>query len=247
MLLRIWVGVCALSLLGACRLDTTVAIRMESSGRGVLRIEAVADAELVETATRLGRGDPVSQFRTSDLEAAGWRVVRDPQGRRLVLEHGFANPEELAGLVSGLDPGVAAPILVGFRAQRDHTLFADTYSVAGRVDLGEGGSSEPLSELLQGLEPALVNRIAGADLRRSFSLTVEVALPGEVGQTNSPVARGGARLWPVEPGQVVDLSTSARRRNLLAIATAAGVALLLLLVVILSGAVALAARRRSGS
>ena len=239
------VATCALCVaLAACRLDATLTISMASSGHGVLRLEAVADRELVERATRFGGTDPIADFRASDLEAGGWKVTRDARARRITLEHGFRTPEELTGLLATLDPGAAQPVLRDFRARRDHGVFSDTYTLTGRVDLTGGGISEPLAQLLQGTDPAVVAAIAGADLSRSFGLRVEVFLPGEVRETTSSEERSPLLVWPVDAGERADVSVVTHRRNLVAVAAAAAAGVLVLAAVVLSVGVAGAARRR---
>jgi len=113
----------------------------------------------------------------------------------------------------------------------------------GRVDLLGGGSSESLTDVLQGIDPALVDRVAGSDFRRSFRLTLQAQLPGEVQRSTSERAAAGLVSWTVEPGQAVDIRATTRRRNVLAILTAAGVGVLVVLVLLASAGVALAARR----
>jgi hypothetical protein len=243
------VGIAMLALLlASCRLDATVTVEMDTGGDGTIRIEAVADQELIDEAARFGGGNPIDDLRTADLEATGWTVTKDARARRVTLEHRFRTPQELGALVAGLDPGAKAPVLSTFSAQRDHGLFSDSYRFAGKVDITGGGSSEPLRDLLSGLDPALVNRVAGADLSKSFHLVLRARLPGRL-QSDNTARRDGAGFleWPLDAGQSVAAMEVTRRLNILTIAAGAGVALLVLLVLVLSASVALATRRGHGA
>jgi len=245
-IVAVGLGALALALTG-CRLDATVTVSMANDVSGFLRIEAVADEELVERAARFAGTDPFDDFRSADLEAAGWAVLRDRDAHRLVLEHPFRNPSELSTLVAGLDPGAPAPVLEDFDARRARGLFSDTYRLTGKVDLTGGGSSEPVAKLLQGIDPQLIDAVAGADLSRSFHLTLRVVLPGEVQEANSSDRRLGIASWSVDAGNTSNVSVRTRRRNVFAIATAVGSAALIGAAVVMSIGVARAAphRRRS--
>jgi hypothetical protein len=210
---------------GGCKVDARVVVRMRADGSGVVSLRVVADAEAV-MAVESGGSKLETAVRLDDAKAAGWTVgpwVRAKDGSAsIVLSHPFARAGDLAGLVRQLN-GAAGP-LRGVHATRGHGLLATDYGVQGRIDLAgiqTGVAADPqlIKNLTaQAVDPNTIDKELLAQLKAAFSLGVVVRLPGK-GDT---VVQG-------RPGHVtrIDASSSVRdTQRLLFLVAAVGFAAL---------------------
>lgn len=198
-------SVCVVALAG-CKVDTTVTIDVRDDGSGTVAVRVVLDADAVEEA-EAGDATLEDRVRLDDLEAAGWASTgwrrRDDGGARLRIAKDFAEPADLAGVITELN-GPAGP-LRDVSLSVDEGFVFDEYRLRGEADLAQlrtGVLDDPevVAALtaeqvdLTALDLTLLDR-----LQRSFRLHVAVALPGQT-----------ATFTP-EPGETVTLSTSSRQ------------------------------------
>lgn len=183
----------ALTTLGACRIDTTVDVVLDSDGSGTVTLTAVADPEVVEAAPGLA-GD----LRLDDLTAAGWvtdgATPTEDGGLRLVATHPFATPAEATAVLAQLsdEGGPFRDLLV----DQVHSFARLTSSVTGTIALAEGLSSFADAEVVEliGGEPYLDTlEDRGVPLGDAFSLRLSVTTPGSLVETNgAATAEDGA-------------------------------------------------------
>lgn len=186
-------------LLAACRVDTTLVVRMRGSGAGEVAVRVHLDRAAVAAAEVDGRRleDAV---RIDDLAAAGWVVRgwrRSGGGATLTVAKPFADPEgadaiqrEIAG---------STPLVRTFELDHHAGGLRDTYRV--RVDLDPSALRSGLVD-----DPALAARVraagvdpaaAAAALDRaaasSLRLAVVAVLPGS-GVQRSTASDGSVAL-----------------------------------------------------
>jgi len=199
------VSLCGLALAG-CKVDTRVSIDVREDGSGTVEVKVDLDAEAVSEA-QAGGGQLEVRVRLDDLEAAGWEStgwkVRPDFGATLRISKEFADPEDLAGVITELN-GDDGPL-------RDVSLSVDTgvlftkYDFDGVVDLsdlrtGVTADAELVAALTgQAVDVSALDQRLLDQIRESLRLEVEVALPGET-RTVTPKAGG-----------TVDLKTSSSR------------------------------------
>jgi hypothetical protein len=197
-----------LVLLGGCRVDTTVEMRVHESG-GTVTARFVLDREALAV---LG-GTVGEVAETSDLSQAGWDVspVEPVQGggARIELSKDFHRPEDLAVVIGEL-AGPTGP-LQGFELERRRSFVKATYRVRGTADLGPGaaavtgvGNVPHLEARLRdaGVDPGRVEELLAGRAAEGFHLRLAVALPGE------------SASFDIRPGpaQAIDLSSSVSDR-----------------------------------
>ncbi|MFM7616637.1 MAG: hypothetical protein ACKO72_04145 [Actinomycetes bacterium] len=180
-------------LLAACRVDTTLVVRMRGSGSGEVAVRIHLDPAARRAAEVDGRRleDAV---RIADLAAAGWRVrgwQRSGGGATLTVAKSFADPAEATAIVQEMTGD--APIVRTFELEHRDGGLRDTYRV--RIDLDAAALRSRLAE-----DPALVERVraAGVDpdavaaaldrrLTADLRLAAEARLPGSAPQRAVPV------------------------------------------------------------
>ncbi|HJM27467.1 MAG TPA: hypothetical protein QGF11_05840, partial [Acidimicrobiales bacterium] len=202
----------------ACRVDTTVSVRLGENGSGVVEVALVLDDEAVEAVGGLDH-----QVRLEDLEDAGWDVAGPERLvenglTSVVATKGFEVPDRLPPI---LDEIAGPGVFTDMGLVRKRSFARTTWSLSGRVDLSGGleAFSDPaLSETLSGLplgrtreELAELAGCVGCDPADMFSLDLVVALPGEV-VANVGRVDDGVAVWTVALGDststVVDVSGS---------------------------------------
>jgi hypothetical protein len=188
-------------LLAACKVDTTVTVKVHDDGSGVVSVNAVLDPDAVKAAES-GGGKLEDRIRLGDLAKAGWTVqpwARAADGSAaLTLTKPFRTPEQATAIVKEIN-GTAGP-LRDVTVTRDSGTFSTSYATTGTVDLkdvqtGLTTDKDVIGTLLaQGVDAGAVDQSLLADLRDSVGVTVKVALPGGTtvvkgvnGQT-SPIA-----------------------------------------------------------
>jgi hypothetical protein len=173
-------------LLSACKVDTTVDVKVREDGSGVVRLVVRADAEAVKAAE--SGGVSIDQaVRLQDVAEAGFRVGTWQKAQdgsaTIVISRPFDSVSEVEGIVRALN-GADGP-LPALRATRDHGLIATDYGVNGRIDLdkvttGVNDDQELVARLQAlGVDVAKIDTQLLAQIRSSFSLDVVVRLPGQ--------------------------------------------------------------------
>ncbi len=94
------VGLIVLLVASACRVDTTVDIRVDDDGSGRVAYTVVANADAVSLLV-----DDPTDLRFDDLAAAGWNLdgpIAEDGGVTITASKPFLSPEELPGLLDEL-------------------------------------------------------------------------------------------------------------------------------------------------
>jgi hypothetical protein len=172
-------------LAAACKVDTTVTVKVHDDGSGVVSATAVLDADAVKAAES-GGGKLEDRVRLTDLSKAGWTVSpwtsAADGSAQVTLSKPFRSPEEAAAIVKELN-GTVGP-LRDVAVTRDAGAFSTSYAAKGSLDLKNlqtGLTGDPGvvgSLLVQHVDAGAVDQALLADLRDSFGLTVKVELPG---------------------------------------------------------------------
>lgn len=175
-------------LLAACRVDTTLIVRMRGSGAGEVAVRVHLDRAALAAAEVDGRRleDAV---RIDDLAAAGWTVRgwrRSGGGATLTVAKAFDDPAAATSIVQE----ITGPTALVRTFDLDHRTggLRDTYRV--RIDLDAGALRSGLAD-----DPALAARVraAGVDpaaaaaaldraVGASLGLAVAAVLPGAAPQ-----------------------------------------------------------------
>ena len=173
-------------LAAACKVDTTVTVKVRDDGSGVVTVTAVLDPDAVKAAES-GGGKLEDRVRLGDLTKAGWTVqpwARATDGSaQITLSKPFSSPQQAAAIVKELN-GTAGP-LRDVTVSRDKGTFSTSYEAKGTLDLkdlqtGLTGDRDVVGSLLaQHVDAGAVDQSLLADLKDSFGLTVKVELPGK--------------------------------------------------------------------
>lgn len=206
---RIGALLLAVMILAGCRLDTEVLVEMDVDGTGTVTIVATADAELVERVPNLSE-----ELRFGDAEAAGWTVdgptATAGGGATLTLSHDFRDAREATALVQSLGGPLrdvtvrrrvtgeeGDPEATAINALEGTTVLRGGFEAFADQALVDAVGGLPFADELEGKDPA-----------RTMSITLDVALPGEVTSTNGE--QDGERVrWQLPLGgreQVLELS-----------------------------------------
>lgn len=192
---------CALALtalLSACRVDTTVDLRVEADGSGTVTVTAIADSAVVEAAPGLA-----DDLRFDDAVAAGWQVlgpsVTDDGGLKVEISHPFQTVEQANALLASVS-GANGPLHeVAVTRSATDTLVTTGLTGALRIDGGLSAFADPDLLAAVGATP-YADAIAAAQLQpaQAATVTVRVALPGRLAAADpQATAEGGAQTWVV--------------------------------------------------
>lgn len=192
---------CALALtalLSACRVDTTVDLRVEADGSGMLTVTAVADAAVVDAAPGLA-----DDLRFDDAVAAGWQVVgpsvTDDGGLKVELGHPFQTVEQANALLASVS-GPNGP-LRDVVVSRSVTATDVTTGLTGalRIDGGLSAFADPDLLAAVGATP-YADAIAAAQLQpaQAATVTVRATLPGRLAAADPQATlEGSTQTWLV--------------------------------------------------
>ena len=237
--------------LTACRIDTSVDVKVSADGTGVITLTAVADADVLARAPGLAE-----DLRFDDAIAAGWMLTppaaTEAGGLKVVLTHQFVTTEEATALLRSIN-GASGPLhdVVLTRAVTRDDI---TTSLAGtlRVDGGIDAFADPAVLASIGGSPYADN-IAATGLRPTdvVTFTFTADLPGQPATPPEGTAGGDRALtWSVPmDGTSADLASTfalAQGRPSSSWGTVATIALVALVAwcVFAVAAIALVARAR---
>lgn len=230
-------------LASACRVDTSVDIRVDGDGSGEVTVEVVADAEAVKLIP-----DAPDGLHLSDLSDAGWTVNTNPDdgsGPLTVnLSKRFPSPDALSGVLAEIaGEGV---IFEGFTLVKQHNFDVIGLGPA-RTDYSLSGSVDPTFDIERlgdsfpdGLSPlgrplAAIEDDFEGGFEDALGLTVTVRMPETLGESNGEVVDEtvawtmsyGDRAQQIEANSAVE---SILVRVWTTVALVAGAVLVLLLV-----------------
>jgi hypothetical protein len=220
-------------LLGACKVDAVVTVKVDDDGSGSVTARVTLDAEAVravETPT-LKLRDAV---RLGDLEAAGWEVSDwerlEGGGASIEVSKDFERAEDAADVVAELNGSVGP--LREIDVERDVSTFRTQWSFDGVADLedvttGIGADPELIERLAaERVDPAALDQQMLERVKQGFTLTVVADLPD-----------AGAREFVVAPGtsREMEASSSQTARGRMFLFAAALVVLLVAGLVFLFG------------
>ena len=214
------VGLLLLVFASACRVDTTVDIRVEEDGSGVVTVSIDADTEAVELLV-----DDPADLRFDDLEAAGWTLDGpdvDDGGITLAASKPFLSPEDLPTVLDEILGEELIFSTVVLEQQHDFSMFglgaAETsYSLTAEVDPApdlELLGDDVLAGLLDGFplgRPELrIETDAGVPTSQALGLVVNVTMPANV-STDTGEATDDVATWSFaygDPAQTIDARAS---------------------------------------
>lgn len=187
---RLALGVVCLVVLTACRLDVVVHVEMEPDGTGEVRVEATADAELVEQVP-----DLIDDLRLDDAIENGW-VVEGPSGVdgggvQVVLTHPFSSAAELANVLTSIGPPLTQ--MAAARTEGEDGQIVN--AINGVMVLPDGYESFADTDLIDavgGLPFGDEITASGLPIEETFSFRYQVALPGalESAETGTDIGDG---------------------------------------------------------
>ena len=218
---RVVVGVLVLLFVAsACRVDTTVDIKVHEDGSGLVTVSIDADTEAVELLV-----DDPADLRFDELEVAGWNLDGpeiDDGGITLTASKPFLSPEDLADVLDEiLGEGLIFSDVV-LDQQHDFAMFGlrpaqTSYDFTAEIDPSpnlEVLGDDLLAELLDGFPLGRpLDRIeadAGAPIQNTLGLVVNVSLPATV-STDSGEATDDVATWSFaygDPVQGIDARAS---------------------------------------
>ena len=221
---RVPLALLSLLVLAGCRVDVAVDVEAAASGGGHVRATVTLDAD---AAAQLP--DLAEQLRIDDLEAAGWKVEGPSPasggGMTVRATKPFTLPAEADRAMEDLG-GSGGPFR-SLRLTRQRTFWKTRTTLRGEVDLSAGLDAFGDDTLRQrlgganlGLDPAAVERELGRPLADLFRFEFAAGLPGAV-ESNAPVIRDDAAVWPVRLGQTVPVTAGSEAWNVVNIGAAA--------------------------
>lgn len=191
--------------LGGCRVDVEVAVRLDADGGG-----RVAATVTMDAAAAAQVADLASLLDLKGLRDNGWQVDEPAPtaagGLTIRAEKRVADLAEARVALTELS-GPAGPFGL-LRLTQERTLFGTRTELSGQVDLAAGlaGFSDPalqerLGELPLGVDPVALERELGRPLSEVFGFRLHADLPGRSGSVEATL------------GQSVPVSLSAHRTD----------------------------------
>ncbi len=242
MRLRVLAVVALLLLASACRVDTTVDIRVDDDGSGEVTVEVVADAEAVALIP-----DAPDGLQLGDLSDAGWTVNANTVDRAGELTVNVSKRFPSADALGAVLAEIAGEdvIFEGFTLVKGHNFDVIGLGPA-RTDYALRGSVDPTFDFEQlggafagGLAPlgrstdAIEDDFEGG-FEDALGLTVTVRMPETLGEANGEVVDETV-IWTMSYGdRAVDVEANSSAESILVrvwtmVALSAGALLVLLL------------------
>jgi len=201
-------GVACIVLLAACRVDTTVSMKVERNGSGSISVTIVADEDIVAQAPKLS-----TDLNFGDLTKAGWKVIgperTDEGGLRVTLTHNFDNETQATALLTQLN-GNRGPFRE-VKVTREGKSRDSVWKLSGRLEVTGGLQAFADDQLIQvvGSTPyEQTVKEAGLDLGKAVGLQFDATLPGDIKSTTG-IEQNGVITWRVATdGTPVDLATT---------------------------------------
>jgi hypothetical protein len=204
-ILKVGAALLLVGLLSGCRVGLDVALDVEADGGGRLSVALTADPQAQERAAAAG-ADPLASLAAVGRELEGWTVA-DRTGedgtREVELSVEADDAEALSAQAAQLAAALDAPegrILEPLRV----AVTADRVRVEGGAALQP---AEGVAEL--GLTPE--QAVALLESRDALDYTVTVTLPAEVLSSTAPVVEDATLVWPVAPGERVEIAAEGVR------------------------------------
>lgn len=198
--------VCSVAVLGACRVDASVDLAVDTAGAGRVVVDVALDRDAVAEI-----GDLTTQLRIADLQASGWEIEGPVDagdgGQRVRATKRFATVTQGEAVLAEVGPPVG-----GLRLARGRSFLRTTTEITGALDLTAGldafGDSEltgQLGGLPFGIEAAEIERRLGAPPAQAVGFAVTVRLPDD---GRAPPAR-----WTPQLGERLDVEATGQRLN----------------------------------
>lgn len=198
----------AIVALSACRVDSSISLKVNPNGSGAVTVVITADKEIVAKTESLE-----SDLRTSDLTAAGWKVGKltatATGGRTLTAVHTFRTPAEATRILATIN-NARGPLknVVLARTGKD---TKSTFTVNGKLEVNGGLAAfadDAAIKLLGDAPYAGELSASGLDLGKAVGITFTVQLPGKLNSTTG-VQQTNTVKWQVPmDGSSTDIATS---------------------------------------
>lgn len=196
------------TLLAACRVDTTVSLKVDRNGSGEIVVVVTADKDIVKQAPKLS-----TDLNFGDMTKLGWKVTgptsTDDGGLQVALTHNFVNESEATTLLAQLN-GNRGPFR-DVKLAREGKSRDSVWKLTGRLEVTGGLQAFADDQLMQvvGATPyEQTVKDAGLDLGKAVGLTFDATLPGDIKSTTG-VEQNGVLTWRVATdGTPVDLTTT---------------------------------------
>lgn len=201
-------GLACVTLLAACRVDTTVSLKVERNGSGTIDVVVTADKDIVQQVPKLS-----TDLNFGDMTKVGWKVVGPTStkdgGLQVSLSHNFVNEVEATTLLAQLN-GNRGPFRE-VKVVREGKSRDSVWKLTGRLEVTGGLQAFADDQLMQvvGATPyEQTVKDAGLDLGKAVGLTFDASLPGDIKSTTG-VEQNGVLTWRVATdGTPVDLATT---------------------------------------
>ena len=194
--------------LSACRVDSTVSVKVNPNGSGTVTVVVSADKEIVAKTKNLE-----ADLRTADLKAAGWKVAKPVPGNdgslSVTLTRPFRTPSEATTVLSQIND-TRGPLknVVLSRSGKDTN---SVWKLSGKLEVNGGLAAfadDVTLPLVDGAPYKGELEASGLDLGKAVGVTFTVELPGKI-DTTTGLQEAGAIVWRVPmDGSSTDLATT---------------------------------------
>ena len=198
----------AIVALSACRVDSTVSLKVNPNGSGTVTVVVTADKDVVAKTKNLE-----ADLRTKDLEAAGWKVSKPTTAANgsmsVTLTRDFRTPSEATTVLSQVND-TRGPLknVVLSRSGKDTN---SSWKLTGKLEVNGGLAAFADDETLPLLDGAPYKaelEASGLDLGKAVGVSFDVSLPGKV-DTTTGIQENGRILWRVPmDGSSTDIATT---------------------------------------
>ena len=198
----------AIVALSACRVDSTISLKVNPNGSGIVTAVITADKELVAKTESLK-----SDLHTDDLKSAGWKIGKllptTDGGLSLTVEHPFRTPAEATEVLAQIN-GSRGP-LKQVALSRSGKDTKSTWKISGKLEVNGGLAAfadDATIKLLGDAPYAGELAASGLDLGKAVGITFEATLPGKI-DTTTGLQSTGTITWRVPmDGSSTDIATS---------------------------------------